>query len=331
MSAYRLLTIWRIKAPLQDVFDLVSDSLRWPEWWPGAERVEELRTADADGTQGVRQYTWQGSLPYQLRFCACTVRVEAPCLLEAAISGDLEGAGRWAFRHEGDVTTVSHEWQVRTTKFWMNLAAPLARQLFTKNHGRLMTQGAHALAFRLQGQLLEARTTELPAPPGRALAVPSNDDPAHDSVDWMTGVAAGIAAGIVATGVQILLWWSAGYPPWEMLLRDARLAAAIVMGRGVLPPPATFDWQAMLAASAVHFALSAIYGLIVAPLVTRLRPLSSALAGITFGLSLYVINMYGFTMVFPWFVASRDWITALAHAAFGATAALWYCYWRKRN
>lgn len=45
------------------------------------------------------------------------------------------------------------------------------------------------------------------------------------------------------------------------------------------------------------------------------------LAGAAFGLFLYALDMYGFTMIFPWFEATRDGITVATHVAFGIVAA----------
>ena len=143
-------------------------------------------------------------------------------------------------------------------------------------------------------------------------------------MDIRAAVLAGVAAGVFATIVQIALWsvFSDAFP--AILFRDARLAAAIVMGRGVLPPPASFDWQILLVATLVHFALSISYGLILSGLISRLATPLSAIVGAAFGLMLYAVNMYGFTVLFPWFEAARDWITATSHVAFGATAAVVY-------
>jgi hypothetical protein len=46
--------------------------------------------------------------------------------------------------------------------------------------------------------------------------------------------------------------------------------------------------------------------------------------GTAFGLALYAINMYGFTLFFPWFTLVRDWITAATHAVFGVVVAIVY-------
>jgi hypothetical protein len=140
-------------------------------------------------------------------------------------------------------------------------------------------------------------------------------------IHWRSAALAGMAAGVVATVAQIALWWAASVPLPEILFRDARLTAAIVMGREVLPPPATFAWSVMLVATLVHFALSIAYGLALSVFIGRVGTDLALLLGAVFGIFLYAINMYGFTFVFPWFAAARDWITAVTHVVFGVVAA----------
>lgn len=154
MAQYRFVTHWHIEARLHRVYDAVFDSLRWPHWWRGAEQVEERDPGDANGIGSVRRYTWKGGLPYRLRFDACATRIEPLVLLEANASGDLEGVGRWLFSQHGAITTVRYEWQVRTTKAWMNLLAPVARFVFRKNHDALMQNGAEGLAALLEARLV---------------------------------------------------------------------------------------------------------------------------------------------------------------------------------
>ncbi|WP_198009378.1 hypothetical protein [Nitrosomonas sp. Is79A3] len=45
------------------------------------------------------------------------------------------------------------------------------------------------------------------------------------------------------------------------------------------------------------------------------------IVGGLYGLGIFTINMYGFVIIFPWFVETRDWITVIAHLAFGVSAA----------
>jgi hypothetical protein len=143
----------------------------------------------------------------------------------------------------------------------------------------------------------------------------------HNSANLSAAACAGIAAGILATVVQIALWSVFADALPSILFRDARFAAAIVLGRGVLTPSASFNGPVMLVATLVHFALSIAYGMALSPLISRLRTAPSLLAGAAFGLCLYGINMYGFTAVFPWFEATRDWITLVTHVVFGVAVA----------
>jgi hypothetical protein len=143
-------------------------------------------------------------------------------------------------------------------------------------------------------------------------------------VDARAAIYAGVAAGILATALQIVLWaiFTDAIP--AILYRDSRFAAAIVLGPGVLPPPASFDPGIMMIAAVVHFALAIAYALLLARLIANLRMRTSLVVGAAFGLSVYALNMYGFTAVFPWFASSRDWITTLTHLVFGMVLAAVY-------
>lgn len=130
---------------------------------------------------------------------------------------------------------------------------------------------------------------------------------------------AGFVAGTVATAAQMLLWWLEATPVIDTLLRDARLTAAIVMGRGVLEADAGWRWDVMAWATLIHFGLSLLYALLAWPLARRLAPAPALLAGAAYGLAIYAVNLYGFTWLFPWFAMSRGGATLLAHLVFGVT------------
>ncbi len=131
---------------------------------------------------------------------------------------------------------------------------------------------------------------------------------------------AGVAAAVVSTLIQILLWlfFTDDFP--AILYRDARLTAAIVLGGTVLPPPATFDAGSMLTATLIHFLLSITYAALLILPAGRLGAIPAYAAGVGFGVALYVVNLYCFTAIFPWFAQTRGLITLIAHAVFGLTA-----------
>jgi hypothetical protein len=136
---------------------------------------------------------------------------------------------------------------------------------------------------------------------------------------------AGVCAGVVSTLAQLLLWWLSGQDALLLLMRDARLTAALLLGSEVLPPPATFDLRVMLAAAAIHFLLSMLYAAVLLPL-RRMSLGSSLIVGTGFGVALYFLNLHGFTAIFPWFAEARGAITLAVHAVFGVTVMLTYRY-----
>lgn len=135
-------------------------------------------------------------------------------------------------------------------------------------------------------------------------------------LNWQAAIGAGIIAGVVFLVVEMGLVALTGGEIWG----PPRMMAAIVMGEGVLPPPATFSFGIVIVAMMVHFVLAIVYGLILG-LILETRPMSigiAALVGLAFGLAIYLINFYGFaSAVFPWFAMARNWMSILAHLAFG--------------
>jgi hypothetical protein len=139
----------------------------------------------------------------------------------------------------------------------------------------------------------------------------------------LTIILAGIAAGILATLTQMLLWVAMGEDTWTLLLRDARLTAAL-LNETALSPTAGFDAGIMLAATGIHFALSIFYAALLWPLAKRLALMPSLLAGAGFGALLYFFNLHGLTFIFPWFTQARGGITLTAHLVFGMVVMLTY-------
>ncbi|MDO8730464.1 MAG: SRPBCC family protein [Candidatus Omnitrophota bacterium] len=137
MAAYSFVTRWTLQAPLEKVWEAIYDSDRWPSWWKGVERVEQIGS--------VRRFTWKSRLPYRLTFDMKVTRVEPMSLIESTAEGELSGTGRWTFEAVGGVTLVRYDWNVRTTKAWMNLLAPIARPLFRWNHNVIMQWGLEGL------------------------------------------------------------------------------------------------------------------------------------------------------------------------------------------
>ena len=135
-------------------------------------------------------------------------------------------------------------------------------------------------------------------------------------------VTAGLVAGLVFLIAEMVLVPTMG---GGALWGPPRMMSAIALGEGVLPPPATFNAAVVAVGMLVHFALSAVLGVIFALIAARLSLGRGALIalGAVFGLVVYVVNFHGLTAIFPWFAMARNWITILAHLIFGVVLAWW--------
>jgi len=160
MAQYRFVTVWRLRASLTEVWRAIVESERWPSWWKGVVRVEGLSRGDEAGLGDRRRYVWRSKLPYTLAFDMETTLVEPMKRLEGRASGELEGTGRWEFEEAQGVTTVRYTWDIKTTRPWMNLLAPLLRPAFAWNHDYVMKAGAEGLARLLNAELVESQEGE---------------------------------------------------------------------------------------------------------------------------------------------------------------------------
>jgi len=147
---YRFLTAWLLESERRAVWWTLRDAERWPEWWRGVERVTVLEPDER------YRIAWKSRIPYELEFEFTVRELDEPCSMSGEASGALAGDGHWRLFEQDGVTAVTYEWNVRTTKAWMNLAAPVARPVFAYNHDVVMRWGGQGLARRLGCNLLAA-------------------------------------------------------------------------------------------------------------------------------------------------------------------------------
>lgn len=154
MSGYQFETVWMIGAAVEDVWNAIVASERWPDWWPYLESSVKIASGDSEGRGAIHRFAWRGPVPCRVSFEIMVTKIEHAVLLEGVASGDLEGTGRWTFAEVGTQRTrVQYDWSVRTTRTWMNLIAPLAKPVFTWNHDRVMRAGGEGFAKYLRASL----------------------------------------------------------------------------------------------------------------------------------------------------------------------------------
>jgi hypothetical protein len=149
--------------------------------------------------------------------------------------------------------------------------------------------------------------------------------PSRRRVHPLAAMQAGLAAGAVA--LTLLQFFSVvvyDESPWRFL----RMIAAMVRGPGALQPDDEFDGALVMIGTVLFFALSMLYSLALAALVSDSPRRHSALVGLAFGIALYHANFYGFTAIFPWFASHRTIDMLVVHAFFGLLVAKTYWLFR---
>ena len=143
------------------------------------------------------------------------------------------------------------------------------------------------------------------------------------SINMKDAVWAGIIAGLIFMMLEMIMvpLFMDG-SPWG----PPRMIGAIALGKDVLPPPATFDFVVVMVAVVVHLALSVIYAIILAWIISVAKTSFwvSILIGAVFGFVLYLVNFYLLTGIFPWFANARNWVSVFTHIIFGIGAAWAY-------
>ena len=146
MRTYSFVTTWHFPAAIETVWEAIRNYQGWPAWWPSIAEARQVRPGDAEGLGEMVAFTFRTRLPYRLRFRMITTSVKPPHELDGRAFGELAGTGRWRLSEENGGTKVIYYWDVRTTRWWMNLLASIARPVFEWNHDQVMEAGRAGLA-----------------------------------------------------------------------------------------------------------------------------------------------------------------------------------------
>lgn len=159
---YRFESRWLLHASAERAWALIEGIVTGSDGalpWPGV-RVEPAAVTVRSGERlGIRV---RSPLGYTLRVDAVLGRVDPGRELQARAHGDLDGVGTVSLvpgtltsRRTGetrDGCLVVIRWYVRTTRPWMNAAAPLLRPAFVVAHALVMRAGERGARRALRGK-----------------------------------------------------------------------------------------------------------------------------------------------------------------------------------
>jgi len=145
---------WHVPVERADAYAVLSDLADYPRWWPQVQSVERID----DSTAAV---VCRSLLPYRLRFRMRVARQDPDAgVLEARLSGDLEGWCRWSLAHSAPPsvsaerpapggTTLLFEQVVVTPNRLLRSLAVLGRPALRLNHTWMMRSGHRGLLRHL--------------------------------------------------------------------------------------------------------------------------------------------------------------------------------------
>lgn len=118
---------------------VLRDPSTYPAWWP------EVKEATSLGKDAYLMRV-RSILPYDLLFTTTKVREDLSAgILEAWLTGDLEGSSRWLVAPIASGTRLIFEEEVTTHKPLLNRLALVAWPAFKANHAVMMRHGEAGL------------------------------------------------------------------------------------------------------------------------------------------------------------------------------------------
>ncbi len=147
---YHFVTHWRVKAHVDEVFDIIGQPLEYPRWWPSVYLdCRELAAGGIHGNGRRVLFETKGLLPYTLHWEARTAETEFPNRIVIDAAGDFNGRGEWTFAQHGDYTNIAFDWNITVSKPLIRRLTPVLRPLFEANHRWAMEQGESGLRAEL--------------------------------------------------------------------------------------------------------------------------------------------------------------------------------------
>lgn len=169
LSEYSFVTRWELEASAEEVYDIIADAGRLPEWWPSVYlEARLLEPGDEHGIGRQVALLAKGFLPYTLGWRLRVVDSQRPTRLALEASGDFVGFGICTVDPCAPKVVVRFHWSIRARKRLLRYFSFLLRPIFKANHRWAMDRGFTSLlleVWRRRATTEEARAW-LPPPPG---------------------------------------------------------------------------------------------------------------------------------------------------------------------
>lgn len=152
MEPFHFITLWHFDAPVQQVWNELNKPEAFPQWWPGFERAQIIRSTP-EHVGSITEYRVHGDFNFIFDFQLELIEYHEPERMKLRATGDFIGTGEWRLRPDGDSTAVTYLWNVALRQPWIGWLGllPGARARLEQSHDRVMTEGGRNLAAILSG------------------------------------------------------------------------------------------------------------------------------------------------------------------------------------
>ena len=128
---------WRFDVTTDRLWDAVSDTSRFPEWFPWLE-ADHLGPL-TPGT--VARFRVDPPLPYRLHLVVTVLDVQDAALVDTAVTGDLQGPARLEVAPDGDGATARLCWTLEVRRAALVVLERVARPVMVWGHDAVVGRG----------------------------------------------------------------------------------------------------------------------------------------------------------------------------------------------
>ncbi len=118
---------WRIPGEPAEVFDLLAEPARYPEWWGSVHAAARAVAPGEAGASRAVELLSGARLPLLLRTRVSVMRLEPPRAIAFRLGGRIEGDGAWRLDVDGPYVSAALECRLRATRLPAALLLPLVR------------------------------------------------------------------------------------------------------------------------------------------------------------------------------------------------------------
>jgi uncharacterized protein YndB with AHSA1/START domain len=149
-NTHHFVSRWRVKASADEVYDIISQPLEYPRWWPSVYLdSREVASGAPDGTGRRFLFHTKGLLPYTLCWESSVTEAVPPNRLVFEAAGDFDARGVWSFVQNGAFVDITFDWKLTAGKPLLRYLTPVLRSVFEANHRWAMKQGEISLREEL--------------------------------------------------------------------------------------------------------------------------------------------------------------------------------------